>query len=191
MRILTALERGGAVRGNFHRHGARGDVGDGVADDRVEDVRQYHIELCGALAQRTGDIKQQDEGQAERDHGDGQPGPGLAPFGVGMVDDGAHDQIRNAVQNPGKEHHIAHKDGAQQDAVRVVGGQEGADNRAEHIDAEVANAVAHPPGETELIGLGCFLCRCHGKTSQYLFLCGLAFFELSRSDFCSNQLNLL
>ena len=133
-----------------------------VDDAAHEEVGDVGVEQFAGSRCVLGHHEEEDHSDHHQRCGPEEPGPCLSEAALRLVNDAAHDEIRDSVEDPEHQHHGCDGGGRDSCGVRVVAGQEGASD-ADRVDigGAVPQAVADLFAERKLaVGSGrcCFFC---------------------------------
>ncbi|OQA65565.1 MAG: hypothetical protein BWY37_01756 [Firmicutes bacterium ADurb.Bin262] len=108
-------------------------------DDAPEDVGDVGVGDLAVLTEARDDQEQRRRADGQRQGGEDDVGPHLAPFGSGFIDQGAHDGVVDGVPDAGDDHQQARGPRAEQENIGV----EEQDVRVDKTDNQVLAEARH------------------------------------------------
>ena len=170
------------VAGEVGQPGPVGHVHDGVGH-AVEDIHDGHIDHQGPLIGDAAGGEKQDEEHGVDQGADDKPDTEFAVPGVGVVHNHAHHGVVDGVPNPGGAEEHAGKGRAQAQGIRHVQHQEGADEVADGILTDGADAEGVLLAGGKPSGLGVRGCHCGFLLHSHAYFVKRRALRLSISDF--------
>ena len=114
----------------------------------VEACVQHHVEdeeegILSGLAPGSGNRENREQADTTAQIGPQHPGPGFTHLRMGLIDEGAKDDVRDAVKDLSHCHQGTDNTGVQADGIGQVDHNEEGQERIDHVAGDIARAVTH------------------------------------------------